>query len=245
MLDKFKHRSYKSELIDASYIPKELLIQNLHELDFINRVSGGQSITLNAIKKMVIDKSRIYHIVDLGCGSGTMMIRIADWARASGYKVKLTGVDKNEDVINYMYENCKDYPEIRGVLGDYRNFLKTGTSVDIINCSLFCHHLKDEELEDLFGFLGRNIKSGFVINDLQRNCLAYYGVQIITHLLNGSKLSKNDGPLSILRAFKLAELKRLLHKAQVKNFTIKRKFAFRYLIVGRTENHESIAGSGN
>jgi len=245
MLNKFKHRSCEPELLDASYIPKELLFQNLHELDFINRVSGGESITLSAIKKMVIEKSRMYHIVDLGCGSGTTMKRIAGWARARGYKVKLTGVDKNVDVINYMHENCKDYPEIIGVVSDYRNFLKTCTSVDIIHCSLFCHHLNDKELEELFSFFERKIKSGFIINDLQRNCLAYYGVQIITHFLNGSALSKNDGPVSVLRAFKQAELKRLLQKAQVKNFTIKRKFAFRYLIVGRTENHESFAGSGN
>jgi SAM-dependent methyltransferase len=234
MPNKFKHRSYESELLDAPNIPKELLYQNLRELDFINRILGGHSISMNGIKKLITEKNKIYHIVDLGCGSGATMKRIAAWAKSKGYKVRLTGVDKNADVINYMNDYCKDYSEIRGVVNDYFDFLRTADTIDIIHCSLFCHHLKDDELIELFSNLKRYTKTGFVINDLQRNRLAYYGVLLITHLLNGSALSKNDGPISILRAFKLEELHKLLQKAQMQHYSINRKWAFRYLVVGQT-----------
>jgi SAM-dependent methyltransferase len=218
--------------MDAPHVTKELLFQNLRELDFINRILGGHTITMNGIKKLVTDKNKIYHIVDLGCGSGDTMKRIAGWARAKGYKVKLTGVDKNADVIHYMTDYCKDFSEIGGMVIDYRDFFKTGTPIDIIHCSLFCHHLKDDQLAELLSSIKRYSKTGFVINDLQRNWLAYYGVQIITYLLNGSVLSKNDGPVSILRAFNLKELKTLLQKAQIKNYSINWKWAFRYLVIG-------------
>jgi len=232
MPDKFKYRSYESELLDAPDIPKELLIQNLHELDFINRTLGGHNITMNGIKKLVTDKNKLYHIVDLGCGSGDAMKRIAGWARKNGYKVKLTGVDKNIDVIRYMKAYCKDYSEISGIVSDYRDYLKTTHTIDIVHCSLFCHHLNDDELIDLFDYLKSHTKTGFVINDLQRNRIAYFGVQIITHLLNGSALSKNDGPVSILRAFKFNELNMLLQKVQMKHYSLNWKWAFRYLIIG-------------
>jgi hypothetical protein len=160
------------------------------------------------------------------------MKRIAGWAREKGYKIKLTGVDKNADVIHYMTEYCKDFSEISGIVNDYRDFFKTGTPIDIIHCSLFCHHLKDDQLAELLSSIKRYSKTGFVINDLQRNWLAYYGVQMITYLLNGSVLSKNDGPVSILRAFNLKELKTLLQKAQIKNYSINWKWAFRYLVIG-------------
>jgi hypothetical protein len=97
---------------------------------------------------------------------------------------------------------------------------------------LFCHHLNDEELVKLFRDFNQYAKSGFVINDLQRNRLVYSGVWLITRILNGSSLSKNDGPISVLRAFKRVELNYLLKKAQVKNYSIKRKWAFRFLVVG-------------
>jgi len=35
MPNKFKHRSYESELLDTPHIPKELLFQNLRELDLV------------------------------------------------------------------------------------------------------------------------------------------------------------------------------------------------------------------
>lgn len=231
-MNKFKHRSYEPELLDSPNISKDLLYRNLRELDFINRVLGGHSISLNGIKKLVTDKNKTYHIVDLGCGSGDTMQYIADWAMTKGYKVKLTGVDRNADAIGYMNDYCREYPEINGVVADYRDFLKTGLPIDIIHCSLFCHHLKDDELTELFSFFRLNSKAGFVINDLHRHWLAYFGVRTITSLLNGSVLSKNDGPLSVLRAFRLVELKELLQKAGIYNYSIGWKWAFRYLVVG-------------
>ncbi len=232
MLNKFKHRSYESELLDVSNIPKDLLFQNLRELDFVNRILGGHTISLNGIKKLVTDKNKVYHIVDLGCGSGDAMQIIADWAVKEGYQVRLTGVDMNPDAIDYMTDYCKDYPEISGVASDYRGFLKTGIPIDIIHCSLFCHHLKDDELEELFTYFKQYAQIGFLINDLHRHWITYYGVYVITHLLNGSVLSKNDGPISVLRAFKGNEFRSLLQKAEITHYSINWKWAFRYLVVG-------------
>ena len=236
MSNKFTHRSDKSELLDAPHIQKELLFKNLQELDLINRALGGHAISLNGIKKLITDKNKIYHIVDLGCGSGDTMLYIVNWARKNGYKVKLTGVDKNLDTIHFMTNHCKDYPEIKGVANDYHNFLETDITIDIIHCSLFCHHLRDTELIELFNYFKQYSKTGFVINDLHRHWVAYYGVYIITHLLNGSILSKNDGPISVLRAFKRKEIAALLNESQIMKYTITWKWAFRYLVVGYSNN---------
>jgi 2-polyprenyl-3-methyl-5-hydroxy-6-metoxy-1,4-benzoquinol methylase len=233
MPNKFKLRSNEPELLDSPDIPKKLLYQNLRELDFINRVLGSNSLSLKAIEKLVVAKDKNYHIVDLGCGSGDTMIHIAKWAREKGFKVKLTGVDKNVDVIRYLDEHCKGYPEISGVAIDYRDFLLNSAPIDIIHCSLFCHHLKDEDLIDLFSNFKTYITTGFVVNDLHRHWLAYYGVQIITHALNGSLLAKNDGPVSVLRAFKRKELIQLLNKAEIYTYSIHWRWAFRYVVVGQ------------
>jgi 2-polyprenyl-3-methyl-5-hydroxy-6-metoxy-1,4-benzoquinol methylase len=236
MPNKFRHRSDKTELLDAFDIPRVILFQNLHELDILNRRLGAHAITIQGIKKLVTDKNKTYHIADLGCGSGDTMKYIADWAKANDYKVKLTGIDMNADAIDFLHHHCIGYSEIRGVVSDYRDFLKTPGTFDIVHCSLFCHHLKDNELFELFGWLKHNVQSGFVINDLQRNRMAYYCVQFLTHILNGSRLAKNDGPISVLRGFKLNELKALLQKAQIKNYTIARRFGFRYLVVAKTQD---------
>ena len=146
----------------------------------------------------------------------------------------------NAEVIEYLKKQCGTYPEITGITGDYKEFLDRNTSVDIVHCSLFCHHLNDVELIKLFTFINEKVTTGFVINDLQRNWLAYYSAWVFTHLFNGTALAKNDGPISVLRAFKANELKHLLEKANIKNYIIQKKRLFRFLIVGKTDNYGTI-----
>jgi 2-polyprenyl-3-methyl-5-hydroxy-6-metoxy-1,4-benzoquinol methylase len=230
---KFSHRSYELELLDAPNIQKELLFKNLRELDTVNRLLGGHSITLAGIKKLITDKNKTYRIVDIGCGGGDAMKQIANWASANKFKVELIGVDMNADAIQFMNDSCKAYPSITGVVSDYRDYLKSNTTIDIVHCSLFCHHLKDDELIELFQYLNKYARVGFLINDLQRHWFAYYSIWFLTRLLNGSTLVKNDAPLSVLRGFRKNELKILFEKSEVKNATIKWKWAFRYLVLNK------------
>jgi 2-polyprenyl-3-methyl-5-hydroxy-6-metoxy-1,4-benzoquinol methylase len=231
MQTKFSTRSYESELLDAPDIPQKLLFRNLRELDLINRTLGGHSITLSGIRQLLTDKSKTYHVIDIGCGGGDAMKEIAKWSRINGYKVRLTGVDMNSDCITYTESVCAEFPEINGVVSDYRDYLKADKNVDIIHCSLFCHHLKDNELIELFDYMNKYSNVGFIINDLQRNWFAYYSIKYITRLFNGSALVKNDAPLSVLRGFKKDELETLLKKAEVNNTRIIWKWAFRYLVI--------------
>ena len=142
----------------------------------------------------------------------------------------------NADCIDYMKNACKEFSDIDGVVMDYRDYLKTNSNVDIVHCSLFCHHLKDDELTELFQYMNKHAKVGFVINDLQRHWFAYYSIKFLTRLLNGSSLVKNDAPLSVLRGFKKNELNALLDKSSVKKYSISWKWAFRYLV---TKNYNT------
>jgi SAM-dependent methyltransferase len=233
MPSKFTHRSSKAELLDAPHIPQQLLFQNLHELEVINRLLGGHAITMNGIKQLVTDRTKTYVIADIGCGGGDALVCIANWARKNKFQVKLLGLDRNADAIAYLNSRCHAYREIRGIVSSYEDFFKTDVLVDIVHCSLFCHHLTDTELTELFMWMQQNTQTGFIINDLHRHWLAYYSIKWLTRLLNGSVLVKNDAPLSVLRGFKKQELQRVLHASGIIKAEVKWKWAFRYLVVSR------------
>lgn len=220
--------------MDGPGVPRELLWQNLRELDFLNRNSGGHSATIRSIKKLITGKNKTWSITDLGCGSGDTLVRIARWAHKHQLKVVLTGVDNNPDAIALLRVKCSGFPEINGIVSDYREFLENTPSTDIIISTLFCHHLDDPELVWFFQKLHNHVNTGFVINDLIRNRLAYYGAKLMTSLLNGSVLSKNDGPVSVLRGFKRKELDFILQEAGVRHYHIYRRWCFRFLIIGRS-----------
>lgn len=219
--------------MDAPGIPASLLHHNLGELDILNRYFGGHSISLEGIQQLMTNRDKTYHIADLGCGSGDVLKYIARWARLNSYKVKLTGVDINADAISYLACNCSDFPEINGLVCSYKDYMAVLPAIDIVHCSLFCHHLREAELIELFRKLN-DLSCGFVINDLQRSPIAYWGAWLMPRILNGTYLSKHDGPVSVQRAFKRDELLQLLHKAGVENVTVQWRWAFRYLVIAKT-----------
>lgn len=228
---RFKSRSHEPELMDNPAVPLKLLHRNLRELDLLNRYFGGHSLSLAGVKKLLRPENTIYHIVDIGCGSGDFLKYIASWARKNRYKLNLTGIDNNVNAIKFLKQHCAGFPEISGVAIDYNHFLQSGNEADIFVCSLFCHHLDDKLLVDLFIDLKRRSRLGFVINDLHRHPLAYYSVWAFTRLAGGTKLSQNDGPLSVSKAFTRRELELLMQKAGIKNYTIRWRWNFRYCIV--------------
>jgi len=240
MSNKFTYRSKEKELLDESNILCGLLYKNLRELDFLNRTTGGHSISLKGIKQLITDHHKSYHVVDLGCGSGDALKAIADWARVNNYNVTMTGVDMNANAIAYLKNHCINYPEINGVVADYNDYLIENEFIDIVHCALFCHHLDDNKLLHLFNYFRQHVQIGFVINDLHRHRLAYYSAWLFTRLLNSTVLARNDGPISVLRGFKSSELTHLLAEANINNYSIRKEWIFRFLIVGKTEKHEEV-----
>jgi hypothetical protein len=97
--------------------------------------------------------------------------------------------------------------------------------------SLFCHHLSNDPLLGFFKSLKSVARFGFVINDLQRHALAYYGIQFLTHVFSRSHLVKHDAPLSVWRGFHADELRNLFNQAGLSP-QIEWQWAFRYLVYG-------------
>ncbi len=74
-------------------------------------------------------------------------------------------------------------------------------------------------------------RTGFFINDLHRHPLAYYSIRWLTGLFSRSYLVKNDAPLSVRRGFSRSELKSLLEAAGITNYSIRWRWAFRWLVI--------------
>ncbi len=228
----FTHRSTELELLDGENIPTQALYQNLKELAFINTYLGGFQITIQGIASFITDKNKLYHLVDIGCGGGDNMLAIARWAKKNKYQVKLTGVDLKEDAIAYAKENCKAFPNIEFLITDYKK-AQFNTQVDLIVSSLFCHHLTHSQVLECLGWMQKTAKMGFIINDLQRNKIAYYSIKFLTALFSKSYLVKNDAAVSVSRGFKKNEFQKLMQEAGLTQTTIEWKWAFRYLVIAK------------
>ena len=225
----FTNRSYQKELLDKDDIPFADIQQNMKELDFINTRLGGHAITIEGFKKLAGERNNI-SVCEIGCGGGDNLNAIYRYCSKKKIHVKFTGIDINPDCITYAKKNTV-IPNENFIISDYKNVDFENDNPDIIFTSLFCHHFTDEELITMLQWMKRNSTLGFFINDLHRHPLAYHFIKLATNLFSKSYLVKNDAPLSVLRGFKKMEWENIFNNAAIKNYSIKWKWAFRYLIV--------------
>lgn len=221
------------ELLDQAEIPAADLYQNLRELDFINHWLGGYQISFSAFKK-VLKKDRSYTICDIGCGGGDTLKRLSSWGKKQNFQLNLHGVDLKQVCIEYAENNLKN-EDVNFIRDDYRNVFNHLGKVDVIHACLFCHHLSGEQLVGLVRFC-QDHGCVLVINDLERNPIAYYAIKFLTGLFSKSYLVKNDAPLSVLRGFKKPEWIEILKKAGANNYSVKNKWAFRHEVIVYTNN---------
>lgn len=223
-----KYRSQQKELLDADDIPTADLFQTLKELDRINTLLGGYNITFSALRK-IIQPHKSYTLVDIGCGGGDTLKHIKRWQIRRDLNLNLIGIDLKPVCIEYANQQ-NPVQNIKYICDDYRNMFHYMQDIDIIHACLFCHHLTEGELVELVHFaLEKRII--LVINDLERNPVAYYAIKILTALFSKSYLVRNDAPLSVARGFRKKEWVALLTKAGATHFTVKNKWAFRHEII--------------
>ena len=222
-------RSSEIEIMDDFSMGGDLFRDTLDKLEIINRFLGGNLVTIMGLKNLLENqtKNKIITIVDLGCGNGDILRDVAKFGGKNNYSFKLIGIDANSSAIEYAKELSNEYTEIYfkkiNVLSE--DFKKQ--SYDIVLCTIFLHHFKNAEIISLLKTITNKATIGVVVNDLHRHKLAYYLFKLIGFFIK-NKMVKQDGLISILKAFKRKDFENIAKEIKV-HFSIQWKWAFRYL----------------
>lgn len=195
-----------------------------------NTRNYSEKISFSEINNISNNSEKI-NIYEIGSGGGDNLRAIGRFLNKKKISHLLGGVDLKEDCVRFAEKLENQDSKINYEIADYQFVTFPDGQPDIIFNSLFCHHFRDEDLVKMLQWMHKNTKIGFVIADLHRHPLAYYSIKWLTALFSKSYLVKNDAPLSVLRGFTRYEWEILLAKAGIKNYKIKWKWAFRWLIL--------------
>ena len=222
------YRTDAIELMDDFSIGGTLLRDTLDKLDTINKWLGGNRVTINGIKKILrpYPKEKQITILDLGCGGGDMLRRVAALGIKEGYKFKLIGIDANAEAIAYARELSIDYKEVSFMEMDIFSDEFKNLEYDLVLSTLFLHHFKENQLVELLKHVSNKANIGIVVNDLHRHAMAYYLFKLLGLVIK-NKMVKQDGLTSILRGFKRNDLEEISKQINVKS-QIQWQWAFRY-----------------
>lgn len=215
----FEHRSREPERIDTGdYTPDEYATF-LREIAFINRYFGDRrALKMTLFREIENESLQEFSVLDVGAGSGELLRTVADFARSSGRKTKLTGIDLNPISAATTKKESSYYDEIVAIRGDALKLPFADGAFDYAISSLFFHHLTDEQIDIALNEMSRAARRGIFVIDLHRHPMAYVLYKLFCVVFRISPLVRHDGSLSILRGFK---------PGQFDTGMVKRVFPFR------------------
>ena len=238
MFDRFRQRSLELEHLDKGDYTAEEYEGCIVELRRVNRWLGDASALrvslLAEIEKLDL---RSFSVVDVGAGSGELLRVIAKWARKSGRKTRLAGVELNQRSVKVIVDESTDFPEVTAVRGDAFRLPFGDNQFDYAICSLFTHHFKNADLVEILRELGRVAARRLFVVDLHRHPVAYYFYTTVGQLFLHNRLIREDGALSILRSFTPEELASVGRSAELEKVEVTRHFPYRLVLAASPPRH--------
>ena len=90
--------------------------------------------------------------------------------------------------------------------------------------------MSDEEIHAFLKFMERRAARGWFVNDIHRHAFAYHGFPVLARLLGAHPIVRQDGQISIGRAFRAEDWQAILATAGVRGARIVRRFPFRLCV---------------
>lgn len=204
--------------------------QALRGLQRINRVTNSTRMIWRSILEHQKNCSGPVRVLDLACGGGDVLIDLACRAKKKSVELELTGWDLSPTAIEVTNRLAAKHAvpvqtQVANALTD-----RFPVNQDVIFCSLFLHHLTDEEAEHLLIKMAEATAGVLVVSDLLRNRFGYSIAWLGTRVLSRSRVVHVDGPRSVEAAFSLQEVRELTTKCNLQGADLKSFFPGRFLL---------------
>lgn len=230
-----------AELIDDPAQPLSDLRASMKDVQFVNRFLGGTPVVTRQVAEWLrsarLDPvliGRPITFLDVATGSGDLPKAILGIAQREGVDMRMIGLDFSAPILQIARDVIGAHHQIRLIRGDAFCLPFGDNSIDFVLCSLAFHHLGLAGSITALREMERVSRRGWLVNDLRRAWSAWYlfrGVSAITRM---NRLTRHDGPASVLRAYSLAEYMSIPEAIGLqagRDFTVRRSLFYRVAIL--------------
>jgi ubiquinone/menaquinone biosynthesis C-methylase UbiE len=222
------------EFLDGPLEDRAALEANLRDLRRINRLTGGATLSVRAIRELTAGGGTV---LDVGTGGADIPALLLADPRRRGAELEVTATDSRQEVLEAALAVRPELEHVPGLtlgLADGRRLPWPDGTFDAAHASLVIHHLEPGDAVAFLRELRRVARRGIVVNDLARGRLAWLGAWLVTHTVAAGRYTRHDGPLSVRRAYTQREVEDLLREAGLEPSTTFVGFVgHRYAIVAR------------
>lgn len=228
-----QHRDRQPELMDQPGLEEAAHHAALAGLRRVNWLSGGVPAMWQQLQTLARTASvdRPLRVLDVACGGGDVIVRLAERAKRHGLPILFDGCDISETALKLGYQLARQ----RRML-DMRFFQQDvlheplPDRYDVILCSLFLHHLDQSDAVLLMKNMAQAARRAILVDDLLRTRLGYLLCWVGCRIVTQSRIVWNDGPLSVRAAFTMEEARQLAGQAGLNEIQIRRHWPERFLL---------------
>jgi SAM-dependent methyltransferase len=213
-------RATDPEGLDLGVEPEEAR-RSLADLRFVNRWLGNSGPFAEAVLPFLRASPRP-RLLDVGSGSGDVPVLVR--TRLDG-RVAAVAAD-----IKLLHLQAAP-AELLRVVADARALPFADGTFDVVTASLFLHHFDEPELPGLLRSLYALARRALIVNDLRRARVPYVFGKAVFPVLFRSRVSVEDGLISIRRSFREPELRAGFEAAGIPSVRITRHWPYRLLAV--------------
>lgn len=225
-------RTLTPELMDDPAIDPAEHARALRALARINRLSGSARILWGPIRA---EAARAGHlsVLDIATGAGDVPLAIARRAATAGARLTLHACDVSETSL----EQARARADRAGIALDawrqdaVRQPLPR--TFDIVVCSLFLHHLNEDDAVAFLRNAGAAADRLLLINDLRRCPAGLAAAWAGSRLITGSPIVHADAVKSVRAAYTAREALALADRAGLRGATARARWPWRMLISWR------------
>lgn len=196
--------------------PQELVRESLGDLARVNRLLGGCDLTMRALDRVAPSLTRArghepIRVLDVATGSADIPRAMITHAHSRRWALQVTAIDRSPQALEEARRAAPAQLELRE--GDALALAFDDRTFDIAACSLMLHHFAPNQAVQVLSEM-RRVSGGYVIvNDLVRAWHAYAAARVLARVVTRNKLTRYDGPVSVLRAYTRSEMVGLADQA--------------------------------
>jgi ubiquinone/menaquinone biosynthesis C-methylase UbiE len=228
--------------MDADGVDPRLLRKSLAFIRTVNGLFGYTRATVSHLERFSRrwKSGQRVDVIDIATGSADVPRAIVRWGERRGFDVHVVGLDRHDETASAARDATANEPRIRIVRGDALAPPFDGGSFDYATCSMFLHHLSDEDAETALRAMNRLARRGVIAADLLRHRRAYAWISLFTLFAN--PIVRHDARVSVAQAFSKAEVLAMRERCGLGFTQYYRHFGHRFVLAG--ERDEAVTREG-
>lgn len=225
-------RALTPELMDDPSLDERRHRSALRALARFNRLSRADAILWTPIRDLALMPGHpALRVLDIATGSGDIPIALGRRARAAGIAITIDGCDMSTTPLAIAERRAKS-------AGHQGRFFRLDalsgempTDYDVVMCSLFTHHLTNDQVVKLLYRMRCAARRMVLVSDLRRCRTGYVLAAACSRAFTTSDVARTDALKSVRAAFTMEEFATLTAQAGLEGARIEPVWPCRFRLV--------------